>query len=57
MIIAAIMAFELIPFPISILLILVFGVAFIVVLWKIRKNGRIYRILPNLSLIIGAIVF
>jgi len=56
MIIAAIMAFELIPFPISILLILVFGVAFIVVLWKIRKNGRIYLILSNLSLIIGAVV-
>ncbi len=50
------MAFELIPFPISILFILVFGVAAIAVLWKLRKNGKVYRILSNLSLIIGAIV-
>ncbi len=56
MIIATIMAFELIPFPISILFIFIFGVAAIVVLWKIRKNGKIYRILSNLSLIIGAVV-
>ena len=52
------MAFELIPFPISIIFVLVFGVAAIAaVLWKLRKRGKIYLILSNISLILGIIVF
>jgi cytochrome b561 len=51
------MAFELIPFPISIIFVLVFGVAAIAVLWKFRKRGKIYALLSNISLILGIIVF
>jgi len=51
------MAFELIPFPISIIFILVFGVAAIAVLWKLRKRGKFYLILFDISLIIGVAVF
>jgi hypothetical protein len=50
------MAFELIPFPISILFVLVFGVAAMAVLWKLRKRGKVYLILSNLSLILGIMV-
>jgi hypothetical protein len=50
------MAFQIIPFPISILFVLVFGVAAIAVLWKLRKRGKVYLILSNISLILGAIV-
>ena len=51
------MAFELIPFPISIIFVLVFGVAAIAVLWKLRKRGKIYALLSNISLILGIIIF
>ncbi len=44
------MAFELIPFPISILFVLVFGVVWMVVLWKLRRKARIYSILFKISL-------
>ena len=50
------MAFQLIPFPISIIFILVFGAAIIVILWKLRKKGKVYRMLSNISLIVGLIV-
>ena len=44
------MAYELIPFPISILFILVFAVVWIVVLWKLRRKAKIYSILFKISL-------
>ena len=50
------MAFELIPFPISILFAVVFVVAVIAVLWKLRERGKTYRILFNISLVIAAFV-
>ena len=49
------MAFELIPLPISIIFVLVFGLVWIVVLWKLRKNGKIYSLLFKLSLIAGVL--
>jgi hypothetical protein len=51
------MAFELIPFPISIIFVLVFGLAVIAVLWKLRRRGKFFLILSNLSVILGVIVF
>jgi hypothetical protein len=50
------MAFELIPFPISILFVLVFVIAWLAVLWKLRKTEKIYSILFKLSVIAGAIL-
>jgi len=50
------MAFQLIPFPSSIIFILIFAVAWIVVLWKLRKRGKIYSILFMTSLVIGVVV-
>jgi hypothetical protein len=50
------MAFELIPFPISIIFALVFVIAWLAVLWKLRKTGKIYSILFKLSIIVGAIL-
>ena len=50
------MAFELIPFPISIIFVLVFVIAWLAVLWKLRKTGKIYSILFKLSVIAGAIL-
>ena len=51
------MAFELIPFPISILFVLVFGIVWMVVLWKLRRRGKIYSILFKLSLIAEVVFF
>jgi hypothetical protein len=50
------MAFELIPFPISIIFTLVFVIAWLAVLWKLRKTGKIYSILFKLSVIAGTIL-
>jgi hypothetical protein len=50
------MAFELIPFPISIIFVLVFVFAWLIVLWKLGKTGKIYSILFKLSVIAGAIL-
>lgn len=50
------MAFELIPFPLSVLFVVVFCVATELVLWKLRKNGKVYRMLSNLSIIVGVVV-
>ncbi len=50
------MAFELIPFPISIIFALVFIIAWVAILWKLRKTGKIYSILFKLSVIAGAIL-
>ena len=49
-------SFELIPFPISILFVLVVGLDFIAVLWKLRKTGRIYSVLFRVSVIAGIIL-
>jgi hypothetical protein len=46
------MAFELIPFPISIIFVIVFALVFIAVLWKLRKKGKFYTVLFRLSVII-----
>jgi hypothetical protein len=50
------MAYQLIPFPLSILFVLVFGIAYLVVLWKLRKTGKIYSVLFKISIIVGIIV-
>ena len=50
------MAFELIPFPISILFGLVFVVAWIVVLYKLRRQGKTYSILFKASLVAGLLL-
>jgi hypothetical protein len=50
------MAFELIPLPISIVFILVFLAASLVVLWKLRKRGKVYLILLALGTVILAFV-
>lgn len=50
------MAFTLIPYPLSVLFILVFVVAAELVLWKLRKNGKSYRMLSNVALAAGVFV-
>ena len=50
------MAFELIPFPISILFVLVVALVFMAVLWKLRKTGKIYHVLFWASAIAGLIL-
>ena len=50
------MAYELIPFPLSLLFVLVVGVAYMAVLWKLRKTGKIYSILFKISAIVGTIL-
>ena len=50
------MAYELIPFPLSLLFVLVAGVAYMVVLCKLRKTGKIYSILFKISAIVGTIL-
>jgi hypothetical protein len=50
------MAFELIPFPISIIFVIIFAIVFIAVLWKLRKRGKVYSILFRLSVIIGVLL-
>jgi hypothetical protein len=50
------MAFQLIPFPISIIFALVFGFAWFAVLWKLRKTGKVYSVLFKLSVVAGAIL-
>lgn len=50
------MAFQLIPFPISIIFALVFIIGWLAVLWKLRKTGKIYSILFKLSIIAGIIL-
>ncbi len=47
------MAFELIPFPISILFVLVFAIVWIIVLWKLRRKAKIYSILFKISLFVA----
>ena len=49
------MAFELIPLPISIILVFVFIAASMVVLWKLRKRGKVYLILLTLGIVLLAI--
>ena len=51
------MALDLIPLPISIIFVVVFGLACIAALGKLRKRGKIYAILFNASLIIAVLVF
>jgi len=50
------MAFELIPYPISAIFVVVFGFAWIVVLYKLRRRGKVYSILFRASLIIGILL-
>jgi hypothetical protein len=45
------MAFQLIPFPISIIFAIVFGIAWFAVLWKLRKTMKVYSILFKLSVV------
>jgi len=52
------MAYNLIPLPISIIFIIVFGIAWLLVLWKMRKRGKVYSLLFWLSavLVLAALV-
>lgn len=52
-----IMPYELIPFPLSLIFVVIFGVVVEVALWKLRKNGSTYRWLSNLAIVVGAVVF
>ena len=47
------MAYQLIPFPLSILFASVTALACMAVLWKLRKTGKIYSILFRASAIAG----
>jgi hypothetical protein len=44
------MVFQLIQLPISVIFIAVFAFAVLLVLYKLRKKGKIYRLLFSLSL-------
>ena len=50
------MAFELIPFPISIIFAIVFGITWFAVLWKVRKTAKVYSVLFKLSVVAAAIL-
>ena len=50
------MTYELVPFPISIILVVVFVLAWIVILWKLRRSGTVYSILFKASLIAGVVL-
>jgi len=45
------MAFQLITLPISIIFVLVFAIASITVLYKMRKEAKIYRFLFDVTII------
>jgi len=49
-------AYELIPFPISIVFVVVFGLVWIFVLYKLRRRGKVYSALFRVSLIIGVLL-
>ena len=51
------MSYELIPFPLSLIFIVIFGIVVEVALWKLRKNGATYRWLSNLAIIFDVVVF
>jgi 4-hydroxybenzoate polyprenyltransferase len=51
------MAFQLIPFPISIIFAIVFVFVCIAILWKLHKKEKIYSILFKASLIVGILLF
>ncbi len=51
------MQYELIPFPISILFVVVFVVAVVVLSWKLRRNAKIYRFLFFGFIIIAVFLF
>ncbi len=50
------MAYQLIPFPLSLLFVLIFGIAYFVALWKLRRIARVYSILFKISIIAGIIL-
>ncbi len=43
------MSYQLIPYPISIIFLLVFGFVWLIILWRLRKKGRVYSVLFGLS--------
>ncbi len=51
------MAYNLIPLPISIIFIIVFGIAWWLVLWKLRKRGKVYSFLFWLSVVLVLAAF
>ena len=52
------MVFQLMQLPISVIFIAIFALVCLLVLWKLRKNGRIYRVLFWLCLAgAGVILF
>jgi len=42
--------------PISIILVVVFVLAWIVILWKLRRSEKVYSILFKASLIVGGVL-
>jgi hypothetical protein len=51
------MGFDLIPLPISIIFVFVFGLVCMAVLWKLRKRSKIYSLLFSASLIAVMLLF
>jgi hypothetical protein len=51
------MVFPLIPNPLSILFLFVFGFACLAVLWKLRKRSKIYSLLFKTALIVVTFFF
>jgi hypothetical protein len=51
------MSFELIPLPISIIFVFVFGLACLTVLWKLRKRSNIFSVLFKVSIIVVILLF
>jgi uncharacterized membrane protein len=50
------MAYNLIPFPIAIIFAIIFVLACVVVLWKLRRRDKVYSFLFKASLIIGILL-
>lgn len=50
------MELDLIPFPISIIFVIVFAVVWMIVLWKLRRTAKIYSILYRVSALAWAIL-
>jgi len=49
------MVFTLIPFPLSAIVVIVFVLVAELVLWKLRKNGKTYRIISNIAVVLGVL--
>ena len=51
------MPYNLVPYPISIFFVFVFGAAVLAVLWKLRTRGKLFLFLFYISLAVAIVVF